>query len=233
MRTGTAAWWECNVFIADWISAAVAVVALAAVVFEYFRQRRRSRVETALALVARMNDDAMAQFAITVLDWGTGILVVPQDWRDVIRSAAKSDKDVNRAPAGQRVAADGSFVQWSIDDIKASTRGPLGDAANDYVRLLYRHAFVALFNHLEHMGALLNDGVIKGKDLRSISWLVREIRNWSILKHYPQHKVEGGFFDDALKSWYTNNLPNCAIDAILRVKHKPYLQSRSRSCMDQ
>lgn len=166
---------------ADWISAIVGVFALFAVWIEYMRQKRMTRQQLAQDLSARFDTDEMIAFAVTTMDWGTGILVVPEPWREVVAAPALS---------------------WNIADIRDAVHGTLTETTRvNPVRLLYRHAFVHLFNHIERISQLEQVGALRIEDLRFVAWLAYEITDW----RYAPAGEEREFFKGALDLWYPNS----------------------------
>jgi hypothetical protein len=138
----------------------------------------------------RLETDEMIAFAVTTLDWGTGIVLVPQAWREVVGTAA---------------------VKWNIDDIRDAVRPKLSaQTRENHVRLLYRHAFVHLFNHLERIAELEGSGVIEVKDLGSFDWLAHEILCW---RYAPDGEARH-FFKPAMDNWYSNSSPYPLLERI-------------------
>lgn len=166
---------------ADWLSAIVGVLALIAVWIEYARQKGLARQQLAQELSARLDTNEMVAFAVTVLDWGSAIVIVPEAWREAIGRAA---------------------VDWNIDDIRdAVQRNLTPTTAANPVRLLHRHAFVQLFNQLERIAEFEQTGALRIDDLRSFDWLAHELVAW----RYAPVEERKDFFKGALDHWYPDS----------------------------
>jgi hypothetical protein len=176
--------------LAEWITAVVSVLALFGVVVEYNRQKRRERVQLAQKMIERLATDEMLLFATTALDWGTAFVVVPERWRDVVK-----------APA----------IPWNLEDIQDAMKPDITpETINSPVRLLYRHAFVHLFNHLERIGNLVETGAIDVCDLRPLTWLVKELKSW----RYAELEDRETVFIPSIRRWYPNGIPSALLDTI-------------------
>jgi len=186
--------WFCSLLensegCAAWVSAIVALAALALVPREYYNQRRQHQLETALGLIDQLRTEEMLSFAVTTLDWGTGKIPAPQLWKSVIDEP----------------------VVWNWQVIHDATRPQITQpTVDDVTRLLYRHSFVALFNHLERMGELLERGVINVEDLRSLSWVCQQLVSWD----YAPPPLQNGYFDETLQLWYPGGGPQNLIRAV-------------------
>ena len=162
---------------AETIAAVAAVVGLVGAAFEYWRQKRQSRLELAQRLIEQFRSDEMIAFAVTSLDWGDGIIPVPVAWRDAVNKA------------------------WITPDPKelvaAVEYGLSKDTAKDPLRLLYRHSFVSLFDHLERIEDLRLAGAVTVSDLQPMVWIAEQLDNW-LYNPYPGKPP----FRDALNGWY-------------------------------
>ena len=183
-----------NGSLAEWISAIVAILALLGVGFEYANRKRLDRLQLAQEMIDRLTTDEMLLFATTVLDWGTGILIVPEAWRDVVKSPS---------------------VAWNLDDIQDALKPGLTIETRDNpVRLLYRHAFVQLFNHLERMGDLLRRGALDVQDLGPLADLANQLKLWDYASDLEREEREKLFLSP-MKIWYPSGAPKMLIDAIV------------------
>src|SRR5262245_61429307 len=73
---------------ASWISALsdvgntlIAGIVAGFVWIEYQQHKRTRRAELALSLASAVDADELEDFAVTSLDWGAGIVAVPQRWQ--------------------------------------------------------------------------------------------------------------------------------------------------------
>jgi hypothetical protein len=168
---------------AAWASVLISVIAFGAVLWEYRRQKQQARLQLAQQMMQRLDDDPMLRFATTALDWGAGLVIVPDSWRGPI------DKPV---------------VLFNLDAIWDGLRPKLTPSTeSDPLRLLYRHAFVHLFNHLERVGTLVEIGAIDVRDLGPIAWIAHQLLSWS----YARGKPPEHFFLPAMRGWYDNGAP--------------------------
>jgi hypothetical protein len=174
---------------AETVGAIAAVFGLAAAAFEYHRQRQRARLELGQQLIERMDTDEMIAFAVKSLDWAAGEIPVPEPWRDIVKSPSIPPKPI---------------------EIVAALETKLSDqTAKDPVRLLYRHSFVSLFNHLERIEDLRSAGAVKTSDLGTMSWLTQQLDAWQY-NPFPDRPA----FRPALEAWYEDQKPARLIDAI-------------------
>jgi hypothetical protein len=158
------------------ITALAAVVALLGVVAEYRRNKRKERLERAQRLLDRLDSDDILLFAVTLLDWGAGMVAVPAAWRGVVGHAA--------------IVPDPSKL------LSAMTPELSEQTASDPCEVLYRHAFVRLFNHLETIEDLRRAGAIHVENLQPIVWLARELHRW---QYAPEPEWP---FGAAMNKWY-------------------------------
>jgi hypothetical protein len=172
---------------AGWASVLISVIAFGAVVVEYRRQKRQARLQLAQQMIERLDDDPMLRFAITALDWGAGLVIIPDSWRGPVQKPV---------------------VPFSLDAVRDGVSPRLTTStANDPLRLLYRHAFVHLFNHLERIGTLVETDAIDVRDLRPIAWIAHQLLNWS----YAPHDEREHFFLGAMSEWYPNGMPEALV----------------------
>ncbi len=80
--------------------------------------------------------------------------------------------------------------------------------ATDPVRLLYRHSFVSLFNHLERIEDLRSIGAVTVADLKPIVWLAKQLNDWEY------HSGSISPFRGALEEWYERGKLIKLIDAL-------------------
>jgi hypothetical protein len=191
---------------AEWISAIIAVFALVAVGVEYFRQKerdaiedtqqkRRDQLQLAQAMIEQLSTNEMLLFATTTLDWGDAIILVPGPWREVVKSPC---------------------VHWNLADIRDALQPQLSpETRTNPVRLLYRHAFVQLFNHLERMDDLLRSDAISLSNLKPLSELARQLESWDYARGLTLEEKEQ-LFSKPIKAWYPDNAPKHFIDAVAK-----------------
>lgn len=175
------------------VTAIVAFAGLIGIPAEYRRQRTQSRLELAQKLIECFQSDDMIAFAVTSLDWGDGIIPVPMAWRDVIGAA--------------------SIIPDPKELLAAVEYGLTDKTKKDPVRLLYRHSFVSLFNHLERMEDLRSAGAVTASDLLPIVWIAAYIDEWPY-NPYPDKPP----FRDALNGWYEEGKLLRLISALLKEK---------------
>jgi hypothetical protein len=139
-------------------------------------------VKLAQSFMARLDIDELLFFSITTLDWGAGLIPVPPSWQ-AFTTVPKID------------------IQFSI--IQDAVRPDLiRETAVDPIRLLYRHAFVHLFNHLERIAYLVKDGSLQIADLANLEWVVRQLLNWK----YAPHEARESVFRLAIQAWYPDGV---------------------------
>ncbi|HMB95962.1 MAG TPA: hypothetical protein VKK61_07990 [Tepidisphaeraceae bacterium] len=179
-----------NIEYAGWASVLVSVIAFGAVVVEYRRQTRRHRLEIAQNLIEQLDEDDMLRFAVTTLDWGAGLVIIPESWRSVI---------------------DKPSVEFQLDVILDALRPELTSVtARDPLHLLYRHSFVRLFNHLERISVLLESGAVDVNDLQPIAFVAHQLLQWS----YASVEKGDEIFREAMKRWYPDDAPNRVVTLI-------------------
>src|SRR5260370_14232649 len=100
----------------------------------------------------------MIAFAVKCIDWGTGIIPVPTIWREIVGNPS---------------------IVPNPDELAQSVETNISPkTATDPVRLLYRHSFVSLFNHLERIEDLRSIGAVTVADLKPIVWLSKQLNDW-------------------------------------------------------
>jgi hypothetical protein len=175
---------------AGWASVAISAVAFIAVVVEYRRQTRQSRLQLAQEMIGKLYEDELLSFATTALDWGGGLVVIPDSWRDVVGKPS---------------------VPYDFLAIKDAMEPQLPpSAAGDPIKLLYRHAFVHLFNHLERIGTLAEGGAIDIRDLGPMAFVAHQLLSWS----YTPHGEKTDAFMRAMREWYKDATPETLIKRI-------------------
>jgi hypothetical protein len=195
---GTAEWVSA---IGEIVTACIGIVAGCIAWREYNEKRRRERLALAQRLIDRLSTDEMLRFAVTRLDWGTAILPVPSTWRGIIGEAS---------------------IKLNVDELYDSLRPGLTDQTrNDPKRLLYRHAFVELFDFLERLDNLLDSEAIEVRDLEPIAWILEQLSDWPYAK---PHKPED-FFLPALREWYPGGGPLRLFEAV----KKPHAHTTNRT----
>jgi hypothetical protein len=178
--------------IAASVSAIVASLALVAVYREYRNQKNRNRLELAQSMIERAETDEMILFAMTSLDWAEGVVPVPQTWRAIIgKEAIKPD------------------IEAVYDAVRPQLTKKI---AADEIKLLYRHAFVRLFNHLERIQALVDKQAIAVEDLRPLAWVAHELLSW----RYDTENRGERFFMEAIDDWFPSKLPRKLVTALAR-----------------
>jgi hypothetical protein len=156
---------------------------------EHVRQKAQFQLELAQKLIEHFDSDEMISFAVTVLDWGGGIIVVPAAWRDVIGKPG-----ITPSP---------------LEVIAATQYKLTPETKKDATRLLYRHAFVRLFNHLERIEDLRASDAIRVTDLQPVTWLAQELHRWT---YYPKTEWP---FQGAMDGWYPKGKLKGLVEALL------------------
>ena len=156
---------------------------------EHSRERSQAQLEVAQKLIEQFDSDEMISFAVTVLDWAAGIIVVPAAWRELVGKAG--------------------ITPHPSEVIDATSYALSDDTRKDPTRLLYRHAFVRLFNHLERIEDLRVSDAIAIADLRPVMWLVRELHSWT---YYPGTEWP---FQAAMDGWYAKGKLMGLLQALL------------------
>ena len=171
------------------LTAVTAILGLGFGFFEYRRQQERAelehvyqkaqaQLERAQRLIEFLDSDEMVSFAVTVLDWGNGIIAVPTAWRDLVGKPG---------------------IIPNPSEVIAATRYALdAETAKSPMRLLYRHAFVRLFNHLERIDDLRTSDAICLADLQPMMWLACQLHYWAY------HPAIEWPFREAMDGWYPN-----------------------------
>jgi hypothetical protein len=183
-----------------------AAVALAGTAWQYFIQKRRREFEVASSLVSALSTDEVLHFAVTCVDWGRGLIPVPQRWEKIIGSPCIT----------HHVPTFGKAVEIKL----------LPQVSTDPQAMLYRHSFVALFDHLERIQQQLDHKAIHLEDLDSLGWLARQLEDW------PYAKIWGldgkTFFMNAARAWYDRQAPARLI-ALLAQRNGLQLRECARS----
>jgi hypothetical protein len=177
--------------IATVATAIIAVIALVATWVEYGGQKGKARLELAQGLIDRLETDEMIAFAVRSLDWGAGTIPVPAAWRDIVRQPYITAEPVELAAAVEK-------------QLTPAT-------AQDPVRMLYRHSFVRLFDHLERIEDLRQKQAVETADLATMAWLAKQLRHWSY-DPTPQKQA----FQSAIDGWYEEGKLFGLIDDLIK-----------------
>ncbi|QKC98266.1 hypothetical protein [Mesorhizobium sp. NZP2298] len=164
--------------ISEVVSACIALAAFIGVIYEYLNARRQRRLELAQQLSYQLEQDEMLRFATTSLDWGVGLVPVPEEWRQIV-----DEKAIVPDRKSMQIALTPEFSR-SLQQNK--------------VALMYRHAFVALYNHLERAKDLCDKRAVLLEDLSTLGWVSAQLVDWE----YAPKGLAPGFFMDALRGWY-------------------------------
>jgi hypothetical protein len=168
--------------IPEWIEACVALLAALVGYAEYRRHRRESRVKLAQDLVEKLDKDELLFFSVTTLDWGAGLIPVPPSWQAFTGA---------------------SQIAFNLDLIKDALNPSLTpQTASDPIRLLYRRAFVHLFNHLERIAYLVKDGSLELGDLGNLEWVLTQLLNWE----YAPSDIRKTIFRNPIQRWYSDGV---------------------------
>jgi hypothetical protein len=185
--------------IATVATAIIAAIALVATWIEYRRQKRSARLELAQGLIDRLETDEMIVFAVKSLDWAGGQIPVPATWRAIVQCESIP-------PDPHELAA---AVEMQLTE----------KTAQNPVRLLYRHSFVSLFNHLERIEDLRQKNAVKTADLGTMSWLAGELKDW----RYDPNPGEPAF-RPALDGWYEKGKLFQLIDDLIEHAAKQHIK---------
>jgi hypothetical protein len=164
--------------ISAWASVAQTALASLGAVFiwrEYQAHQKGRRTDLALSLSAALDSDELLMFASNSLDWGGGLVVTPPSWRDLLDT-----------PRSQFNRAD---VEDALDVGLSDTTQTNG------VRMLFRYAFVRLFNHLE----------IVAQQVRKDPALLDELESMADVAHRLRRPlyVRTSLYETAVKAWYS------------------------------
>lgn len=177
--------------LSEVVIAVCALIGLPSAALEYWRARKQVKLELAQRLMAKFDSDDMVRFATTSLDWAWGLIPVPLAWREIVKSAAI-------APNAQKVLM---AVQPQLTAAVAA----------DPETLLYRHAFVYLFNQIESMADLTGAKAINPSDLVPIVWTLRQLRDWRYGSPTPKDQQ----FLPTMNSWYEKGKLVRFIDSVI------------------
>lgn len=164
--------------VADIVSALIAVAAFVGVVREYRQNSRIKRLELVQNLDYTMETDEEIKFAVTSLDWGAGVIPVPTRWREVVNKPG--------------IRPDLRLLGLGV------APGFSKELEDEPVALMYRHCFVALFNHLERVKLLHDKKAIEIEDLNAVSWVASQLVDFP----YARQEQRADFFLPAIKRWY-------------------------------
>ncbi len=151
---------------------------------------RLSRVALAQRMSSELAQDELLSFAVNRLDWGAGLVQLPPSWR-----------------ASPEIA----FVPFDIDLFK---RALLTDfkVSRDPIGMLYRHAFVRLYDYLTRVASLEKDGLIELRDLPAHGWIANQLSDWP----YINTEERSTFFLAAIKAWYPDGLALNLIESLCK-----------------
>jgi hypothetical protein len=178
----------------------IAAVSAFYVWLQYRRARRWKATDLAASLVGTLKTDAALSLACQALDWGVGPLLIPEQFRPFFPREESGEYPgvMRHDPSILALAVEPQLNAATLDE-------PRG--------LVYRHCFVRLFDHLENIAALLEDGQLRKEDLGDLKyWLTK-------LHDYPYAPDIGrgmDVFRPALEDWGYVGIAQLAI--LLEVK---------------
>jgi hypothetical protein len=171
-------WFDATNAIGQLLTGISTATAVSVTGWQYFQQKRKNEFEIASELVKELDSNELLRFSVLCIDWGYGLLPVPSHWRPIVRGPA-IEHDI--------------ACMWNALRIELTM-----EVAQSPKAMLYRHAFVALFNHLENIWLHLEEKSIRIQDLRNLSWLTKQLWSWSYAGGYDPHE----FFMKAAAEWY-------------------------------
>jgi hypothetical protein len=184
--------------LGEFLGGVAALVAVCVTIWQYFAVKRQKEFELATRLIAEFDRDELLRFSVTCVDWAAGMIPTPKDWLPIVGHPVITH-DISLFHEALRV------------DLTLKV-------ANDPKGMLYRHAFVALFNHLERLQFYVDLHAVRKEDLISLSWLARELWSWRYAGSfaYDSH----GFFMEAAEKWYDSGTPKRLIEVLMTLKIK-------------
>jgi hypothetical protein len=169
-------------YVSAWADVAqtiIAIVAALVVWYEYIEHKKARRADLAATLIARLDADELIAFAVTSLDWGGGLVVVPPAWRDLLE---------NRKPLYEAAIVEDALSP----NLNIST-------AMDPLRMLYRHAFVRLFNHLQVVAVHVKRDPALISGLEPMADLAHRLSR-------PLYIPSRELYRNAIAAWYPANV---------------------------
>jgi hypothetical protein len=176
--------------ISEVISALVTVLALCGVFIEYKEKQKQWRLQLAQEVERQLENNETLSFCITCLDWGAGRVPVPCHWREIVGEPA--------------IVPD---VQLMYQALRPELTHEI---AQNPKGLLYRHAFVVLFNYLGRVEDLMRRGALLSEDLSELPWVAGQLKAWKYAAD-PQRKH---FFMAAIDDWYPDHKPSALINRL-------------------
>jgi len=164
---------------ADVAQTLIAIVAALVVWYEYIEHKKARRADLAATLIARLDADELIAFAVTSLDWGDGLVVTPPAWRDLLE---------NRKPLYEAAIVEDALSP----NLNIST-------ATDPLRMLYRQAFVRLFNHLQNVALHVKRERALLSDLGAMADLAHRLSR-------PLYVPSQELYRNAIAAWYPANV---------------------------
>jgi len=160
---------------ADVAQTLIALVGALVVWYEYREHKKSRRADLAAALTAHLDADDLIAFAVNSLDWGAGLVVVPQAWRDLLD---------DRKPL---------YEAAIVEDALSATLS--NSTATDPLRMLYRQAFVRLFNHLQTVAIHVNRDPVLLSELEPVADLAHRLSR-------PLYVPTRDLYRNAIAAWY-------------------------------
>jgi hypothetical protein len=154
--------------IAKWALPGIALIGAVYTACQYQRAKRWRAGDLAAALIAQLETDEELAFACRAIDWGTGPLVVPKQYRPLLEAEQMGGKTPTASERGEIMQQDTVLLSRAVSvflefDPQAEPAG-----------LVYRYCFDKLFAHLANMNRLLETRQLKTKDLSTLEyWLER------------------------------------------------------------
>lgn len=179
--------------IATVVQAFFAILGGVFVYFEYCSSKESQRLQLAHKMVDQIAEDPRLMFCTIVLDWGVGAIPVPPEWQAYV--------------GAPHIIFDKAKVEEALSPKLTEP------TSMDPTRLMYRHAFVRLFDHLERIQQMIDAKVIFIRHLSNLVWMAHKLTN-------PDY-ISRNTFIDAMKVWYPSGAPKRLVDSLIKIPCGP------------
>lgn len=172
----------------------IAAVSAFYVYLQYRRAQRWKATDLAASLLAKLETDPCLSLAMQALDWGVGPLLIPERYQPLFPRDASGEYP--------------GVMQHDTDVLARALEPQLNDATlNDPRGLVYRHCFIKLFNHLDNIYNLLNDGQLQQEDLADLKYWLELLHDY---QYAPTPDEGTQVFQPALNGWSYSNVTRLA-----------------------
>ncbi len=176
----------------DWVDAVsklgtlgIAAVSATYAYLQYRRSQKWKSSDLAASLMEKLSSDPQLALACHSLDWGVGPLIVPEQYRELLRK--DREEFVPTIMQHEPMILCRALEPYLNEETVREPRG-----------LIYRYAFIRLFEHLHLIATLLESRQIRVADIEGLRYWLRALRAYP---YSPPDIDSKAVFSPAIEIW--------------------------------